>query len=63
MAGCQLLKVMLAGMPQGVFSSWAASFLCRYCMICDSFLAKILLLISHLISIFALISNYLEKHL
>lgn len=48
-------------MPQGVWYFRAASFLYRYCIICDSFLPEYLLLISHLIAIFALISNYLEN--
>ncbi len=48
-------------MPQGVWYFRAASFLSRYCIICDSFLVEILLLISHLIPIFVLISNYLKN--
>lgn len=54
---------MLAGMPQGVCVLLSGIFLYGYCMIFGRVLVKILLLISHLIPIFVLISNYLEKHL
>ena len=53
---------MLAGMPQGVCVLLSGIFFSYgYCMIFGSVLVKILLLISHLILIFVLISNYLEK--
>lgn len=48
-------------MPQGVWYFRAASFLYRHCIICDSFLPEYLLLVSHLIPIFVLISNYLKN--
>lgn len=54
---------MLAGMPQGVCILLSGIFFVWILHDFGRVLVKILLLISHLIPIFVLISNYLEKHL